>query len=544
VGDDRNVTLSTCNVSTNFDTVIVVYEERAGCITCYCADFLIYNDDAPSQICSTLSFLSVNNRVYLIFVGGIDTSQYGNFVLSITRTNANSPSSSPSLAPAQFVAPATAMVPVFVGSPPTSAIGSGYSCVDSIPLTLDTPVIRYLSSTTAALKIGCSDEPFPKEGYWFRFIGPELPGTFTVHTCEPLPSTYAYSSLVVYDFAVSGLSSCVTPSQYYNLVCSESSRSTVSSSCAAVQFTTTTSFETRYIYATSWATPTYSRCSGSCAITVRVTNQTSYALAPSSSSGSVSTFSVCSQDVTSASYGTTYTKTFGEFATRFPSSDLSCGILNTTYGVWYTTKGDTRDLTMTTCFDETTAGTVIAVFRGSSCGSLTCVATTSDYLGSSYSSRSSTCTRPGRSSLVLTSSTSSDTLYIFVAKATPEYNTFVLSGDSVTFQIVSERASRDLALGLGLGLGVPGFFIFFIGLALCLSFCSRRGSAAAPTVVAYNNTATVTAYATPAPVPVGYVQQTTTTSTTTTAPVYATPVQQMPPGQYPQNSVQMNTYYS
>ena len=71
-----NVTITTCNPGTNFDTVISVYTG-----TCHILSCLLYNDDAycnSTNSLSTVSFLPAANTIYYIAVGGYSTSK-GNF---------------------------------------------------------------------------------------------------------------------------------------------------------------------------------------------------------------------------------------------------------------------------------------------------------------------------------------------------------------------------------------------------------------------------------------------------------------------------------
>ncbi len=83
-GTGANVTLSTCNAGTNFDTKLFVYTGACGALTCVTA-----NDDQTGPACSanslasTVTFSSVLSTNYLIYVSGYQGAQ-GNFVLTTT----------------------------------------------------------------------------------------------------------------------------------------------------------------------------------------------------------------------------------------------------------------------------------------------------------------------------------------------------------------------------------------------------------------------------------------------------------------------------
>ncbi|GAA3985780.1 hypothetical protein GCM10022407_33320 [Hymenobacter antarcticus] len=79
VGTGADITLSTCNTATSFDTKLFVYSGSCGVYTCVAG-----NDDfTPSVTCSTVTFNSVLGTNYLVFVSGYLTA-VGNFVLSTT----------------------------------------------------------------------------------------------------------------------------------------------------------------------------------------------------------------------------------------------------------------------------------------------------------------------------------------------------------------------------------------------------------------------------------------------------------------------------
>ncbi|WP_426061864.1 reprolysin-like metallopeptidase [Hymenobacter sp. B1770] len=101
VGTGTNITLSTCNAATGFDTMLFVYTGACGSYTC-----VVGNDDSlpvcsDRSTASTVTFPSVSGTVYRIFVTGYDngnSSETGPFALTATCAPAVtglSPSSGP-----------------------------------------------------------------------------------------------------------------------------------------------------------------------------------------------------------------------------------------------------------------------------------------------------------------------------------------------------------------------------------------------------------------------------------------------------------------
>ncbi|MBH8569003.1 IPT/TIG domain-containing protein [Microvirga sp. STS02] len=86
VGTGANITVSTCNAATNFDTKLFVYSGTCGSYTCVGA-----NDDAANcsanSLASTVTFSSAFGTTYYVFVSGYRGTgaiAAGNFVLSTT----------------------------------------------------------------------------------------------------------------------------------------------------------------------------------------------------------------------------------------------------------------------------------------------------------------------------------------------------------------------------------------------------------------------------------------------------------------------------
>ncbi|SFQ71287.1 reprolysin-like metallopeptidase [Hymenobacter arizonensis] len=89
VGTGTNITLTTCNAATGFDTMLFVYTGTCGSYTC-----VIGNDDSlpvctDGTTTSTVTFPSVAGTVYRIFLTGFDNglgSETGPFTLTATCT--------------------------------------------------------------------------------------------------------------------------------------------------------------------------------------------------------------------------------------------------------------------------------------------------------------------------------------------------------------------------------------------------------------------------------------------------------------------------
>lgn len=80
-GTGQNVTVSTDNANTNFDTQVNVYTGSCGSLTCVGGD-----DDSGTGTTSSYTFYAVNATVYYIYVDG-DGAAEGQFELSISCAN-------------------------------------------------------------------------------------------------------------------------------------------------------------------------------------------------------------------------------------------------------------------------------------------------------------------------------------------------------------------------------------------------------------------------------------------------------------------------
>jgi len=77
------VTLTTCNSGTNFDTKLLVWSGDCGAPTC-----VAYDDDSSctfSSLYSTVTFTPVSGTKYFVVVTGYSTSYYGDYVLSASQ---------------------------------------------------------------------------------------------------------------------------------------------------------------------------------------------------------------------------------------------------------------------------------------------------------------------------------------------------------------------------------------------------------------------------------------------------------------------------
>jgi hypothetical protein len=82
-GTGANITVSTCNTGTDFDTKLFVYRGTCSAYTCVGG-----NDDInASTSCSSVTFPSTYGTTYLVFVGGYQAA-VGNFVLNATCATA------------------------------------------------------------------------------------------------------------------------------------------------------------------------------------------------------------------------------------------------------------------------------------------------------------------------------------------------------------------------------------------------------------------------------------------------------------------------
>ena len=82
IGDGSDVSLSTSNTATNFDTEIFVYSGTCSNLTCIGSD-----NDSGSGTTSSITFTSTIGVEYFIYVDGNGTSN-GQFVLSVSCVNA------------------------------------------------------------------------------------------------------------------------------------------------------------------------------------------------------------------------------------------------------------------------------------------------------------------------------------------------------------------------------------------------------------------------------------------------------------------------
>ena len=77
------VTLTTCNSGTDFDTKLLIWSGDCGAPTC-----VAYDDDATcsfSSLYSTVTFTPVSGTRYFAIVTGYNTSNYGSYVLSASQ---------------------------------------------------------------------------------------------------------------------------------------------------------------------------------------------------------------------------------------------------------------------------------------------------------------------------------------------------------------------------------------------------------------------------------------------------------------------------
>ena len=81
VGTGANITASTCNAATNFDTQVFAYTGACGAYTCVGG-----NDDAipGTTTCSSLTFATQFGVTYYVFVNGYEIADNGTFGLSLT----------------------------------------------------------------------------------------------------------------------------------------------------------------------------------------------------------------------------------------------------------------------------------------------------------------------------------------------------------------------------------------------------------------------------------------------------------------------------
>jgi hypothetical protein len=178
--------------------------------------------------------------------------------------------------------------------------------------------------------------------------------------------------------------------------------------------------------------------------------------------------------VTPTSFGAivSYTTTNAEVDSHVVST---CGgaSASTTPGVWYEVEGDGRPLTASTCSDETTFDTQISVFRGSSCGNLTCVNGNNDFCELKSTVRWPSQVGEIYHVLVHGSNGSTGQFKLEIStNAVPKINDFcetaevVVAGDQVTFAFSGSTADPDLPLcdnGPG-GLGDDGTADFPYGI--------------------------------------------------------------------------------
>ncbi|GAA4053235.1 hypothetical protein GCM10022409_45190 [Hymenobacter glaciei] len=81
VGTGANMTVTTCNAATDFDTQLFVYSGRCGTYTCVGG-----NDDAipNSTTCSSVTFTSQYGATYFVLINGYLATDAGNFALTLT----------------------------------------------------------------------------------------------------------------------------------------------------------------------------------------------------------------------------------------------------------------------------------------------------------------------------------------------------------------------------------------------------------------------------------------------------------------------------
>ena len=82
IGDGSDVTLSTSNSATNFDTEIFVYSGTCSNLTCIGSD-----NNSGSGTTSSITFTTTTGVEYFIYVDGNGSSN-GQFVLSVSCINA------------------------------------------------------------------------------------------------------------------------------------------------------------------------------------------------------------------------------------------------------------------------------------------------------------------------------------------------------------------------------------------------------------------------------------------------------------------------
>lgn len=80
-GANQQVTISTCNSATTYDTYLSVYSGTCGAFSCVAS-----NDDACNNFASTVNFTAAANTTYHIRVGGFATMS-GTYVLSVACFN-------------------------------------------------------------------------------------------------------------------------------------------------------------------------------------------------------------------------------------------------------------------------------------------------------------------------------------------------------------------------------------------------------------------------------------------------------------------------
>ncbi|MBF9220237.1 reprolysin-like metallopeptidase [Hymenobacter ruricola] len=83
VGTGNNLTVSTCNAGTNFDTKLFVYSGACGAYVCVGGNDDASNCNSNGGVSSTVTFASVLGETYRIFVTGYDGEE-GTFVLRAT----------------------------------------------------------------------------------------------------------------------------------------------------------------------------------------------------------------------------------------------------------------------------------------------------------------------------------------------------------------------------------------------------------------------------------------------------------------------------
>jgi Peptidase family M23/Ig-like domain CHU_C associated len=122
IGNGNNVTISTCNVNTNFDTVLGIFSGSCGNLTCIAG-----NDDASNcGIQSTIAgFPTVSGTTYYIYVTGYQTAT-GNFDLNISCTTGGNSCTN------WAVTPNTQSVPATGGSYQSTVTATGTSCSYSL----------------------------------------------------------------------------------------------------------------------------------------------------------------------------------------------------------------------------------------------------------------------------------------------------------------------------------------------------------------------------------------------------------------------------